>query len=131
MNGDTLAIIAIVAVLALFGSMFWCLKHEAKVGGIYKELHIFGRIYSYFAVSLIFGVIALLLFGILDALGVFPTYSGASPDQTQAILTCVIGGVAGILMYWRVYKKTPEALKKRCLFDLTISGLASALKVSS
>ena len=38
------------------------------------------------------------------------------------IIWTIIVYVIGIYMYYRVYRKSPDFLKKRCLIDLTISG---------
>ena len=85
---------------------------------MYKLAGIYGRIYAYVAFAFMIG-------GIGGVIGLL-TLNAKSKDIIPIILSMIIGGY----MYFRVYRKSPDFLKKRCLIDLTISGLGVAARVS-
>ena len=99
-----------------------CMGIEKKITGYYKAANVFGRFYAFWAVNAMFGGILYLILNLI---------SGAISELSfQMILPLIITEALGVVMYVRVYKKTPAFLKKRCLLDLTICGLGVNIRVA-
>lgn len=105
---------------------------EPKITGYYKFLNIYGRIYAYFAVDMLFAGFAATVMGIIMIFEVITGHAG-NVGFGAALGGLVFGLVPfaiGIFMYRRVYQKSPDFMKKRCLRDLTISGWGTAMRVA-
>ena len=94
---------------------------EPKVTGYYKVIGVYGRIYAYWAVGCI----------VTPLIAIPLVIDGTIKENTVlTIMMSVVFFAVGVLLYIRVYHKTPDFMKKRCLLDLTVSGLGTVLRVS-
>ena len=100
-------------------------------------MHIYGRIYAAISVSIFITfltfVIVFITISTLDDINIFVLLyeTVCSGDFKTAVMLIwyVIAFVAGIYMYYRVYKLSPDFMKKRCLIDLTVSGVGTLARV--
>ncbi len=96
---------------------------EKDITGSYKIAKIYGPVYAYFAVNSLLG-------SVLGIFSMILTWSTYRPSQRVGYLIAGILLIGlGVFLYYRVYKKSPDFVKYRCLRDLTISGLASSCRV--
>lgn len=109
----------IIILAAIWIVCLYCFFKEKNITGMYKVSGIYGRIYAYFAVNLAVGGVAFL--GAI--------FTGETNTGTDIVTGAVALGVS-VFLYWRVYSKSPDFLKKRCLRDLTISGFGATLRVT-
>lgn len=123
-------ILLIVLPVLFFILLFWCMKKEKELVGVYKATKTFGRIYAAIAVDLLFGGICAPIASIIIML--ISEENGIM--SVPAVLGVIVAGAAvtalGVFMYKRAYKKCPEALKSRCYKDLTIIGFGAIIRVS-
>lgn len=119
-GGNTMGFVGVVGILLLVlgGIAFF---KEPKVTGYYKVLGIYGRFYAYWAVDCVVMPLIIIPMAI----------SGIFEESTALnVIMSIVFLALGVFLYIRVYNKTPDFMKKRCLMDLTITGLATILRVS-
>ncbi len=112
----------IVPMLIYLVFAFVCFLKEPKITGYYKVTGIYGRIYAYFSIAFLCGV-PLIIVGLVT--GQIP-----SSQTILWIIMLIVFAAVTFFMYYRVYKKSPDFMKKRCLVDLTVSGFGTAFRVS-
>ena len=109
-------------IIIIFGIVgLICFFREPKITGYYKVTKLFGRVYAYFACDFVFAFFGMIIQIIIKA----RKWQEILMCSLIALLCLAIGGY----MYYRVYKKAPDFMKKRCLIDLTICGFGTAFRV--
>ena len=120
----------IVLALAVLIFAFLSYSKESKVTGIYKSANVYGRFYAYITTTALYGAIACLIGGIA-----FVTMlEDAEFAEILGSIACGIGGFAlwgaiGFFLYKRAYNRCPEALRKRLLISMMITGFGTAVKI--
>ena len=105
---------------------FICMAFEKRTTGFYKATNVFGRFYAFLAFNALFGGIMFLVVNLVR--GNIDEIKGQNTAVTIGSL--IITEILGVLMYVRVYKKSPDFLKKRCLVDLTVSGFGVTMRAA-
>ncbi|MGM9637360.1 MAG: hypothetical protein ACI3YK_05170 [Eubacteriales bacterium] len=116
-----MAFLGIFLVLYLIVSIF-CAVKESKVTGLYKAFGVYGRVYAYFALSFIVGIVAFFVSVIACIV------SGEFSGILYSFFYLIIGAI-GVYLYWRAYRKCPDFLKKKLIPSMILSGLGVGLKV--
>lgn len=141
----------IIFSFSILGFGVYALIREPQITGYYEACQIYNRVYAFFAANIAIGFIethllmipAILLY-IWEEL---PSYTGesisfseliqglwqaASADPAELVKILISDLIAiglTIYLYYRVYRKSPDFLKKRCLIDLTISGYGVMVRI--
>ena len=132
---DLLYILLTISSLAI--EIYCCIK-EPKITGYYKAMNIYGRIYAVIASSIL-GSFITSIFVLIAVCSYLDTNigelleatlsAGKSKDLILNAVSIIIWLIVGIYMYYRVFKLSPSFMKKRCLFDLTVSGIGVTARI--
>lgn len=117
-----MVILAIVGALIMFGLMFWAMNREPNLSGFYSQLKLCGRWGAFFAIYLMMVAIVAVVFLFTDA-----------AKEVGVITLIGIGAVCfllGFFLYRSIYKKCPENLRKRLLWDMIVMCFGTLFRLS-
>lgn len=107
----------IVICIAYLALMAVCAMKESQVTGLYKAFGVYGRLTAYLSLFCPLGLGMFVASFFMDDVG-FPT-------NLAYLLVAFLGG----LIYWHVYRKCPDFLKKKVIVSLMISGFGVCTKI--
>lgn len=113
-------------MVALAVLLIYCGIKESSVTGVYMNLGVYTRRKAYWFWAFPLTGIVAIVYGI----------TAIVEQEGGALIPLVCFGMAALfflisyIMLRGVYKKCPEALKKRVLLDMTISGIGVSAKIA-
>lgn len=118
-------IFLVILLFAFLIFMLVCAIKESAVTSVYKANNVYGRFTAYIALDL-------LLFGVAAIIGSIVLLCLDFIEVGVMLILILLGIVClggAILIYRHALKKCPEALKKKCIGSMFISGCGVAMKL--
>ena len=114
------ALVAVTIIPYIIGLVI-----EPRVTKYYKVLHIYGRVYAMISSFGLFTIV----YSVIYIAALIIDGKMTKVDLEVGLLFFAVGCVVTIPLYLRVYKKSPDFMKKRCLWDLTVSGFGAMARL--